>query len=95
MSAYLLERDGKESFLADTPGSDEVPEGHIVVKVLIECDPCILARVRMLEDRVSVLERELALQEYNVNTGNDERLVYLFTYVLQCNISSYVTFWLQ
>ena len=24
-----------------------------------------------------------------------QRLVYLFTYVLQCNISSYVTFWLK
>ena len=29
MSAYFLERDGKEFFLTDTPGSDDVPEESI------------------------------------------------------------------
>ncbi len=76
MAAYFLERDGKECFLADTPGSDDAPEGHMAVKVLIENDPCTLARVQMLEDRVSVLERAVALQEDNFgdegNTGGDE-----------------------
>ena len=66
MSAYFWERDGKEFFLTDTPGSDDVPECHIAVKVLIENDPCILARIQMLDDRSSVLERAVALQENNV-----------------------------
>ena len=30
------------------------------MKVLVENDPCILARVQMLEDRVQVLERAAA-----------------------------------
>ncbi len=60
ISAYFFERDGKEFFFADTPGSSDVPEGHLAVKVLVENDPCILARVQMLEDRVLVLERAAA-----------------------------------
>ena len=37
---------------------------------------------------------EHKLHEWIVDQ-NINRLVYLFTYVLQCNISSYVTFWLK
>ena len=73
ISACLLERDGKEFFHDDTPGPSDVPEGHISVKVLIELDPCILARVQMLENRVAVLERAEGRRESNeVGEGNNE-----------------------
>ena len=66
ISAYFLERDGKdgkEFFHDNTPGPNDVPEGHISVKVLIAPDPCILARIQMLEDRITALESTAALRE--------------------------------
>ena len=77
ISAYLLERDGEEFFHDNTPGPNDVPEGHISVKVLIASDPCILARIPMLEDRVTVLESTAALRESHEsneeNSGCGER----------------------
>ncbi len=72
MSAYFLERDGKEFFFPNTPASSDVPEGHLAVRVLVENDPCLLARVQMLEDRVLVLERAAARRlNPECHEGND------------------------
>ena len=68
ISAYFLERDGKE-FFPNTPASSDVPEGHLAVRVLVENDPCLLARFQMLEDRVLVLERAAARR---LNPEGDE-----------------------
>ena len=77
ISAYRLERDSKEFFHDDAPGPSDVPEGHISVKVLIEPDPCILARIQMLQNRVTALERTAALGEshesHGENSGGGER----------------------
>ena len=63
ISAYFLERVGKEFFHDNTLGSNDAPEGHILVKVLTASDPCILARIQMLEDRVTALESTAAPRE--------------------------------
>ena len=70
ISAYLLERDGKEFYHDNTPGPNDVPEGHISVKVLIAPDPCILARIQMLQNRVTVLERTAARESHESNEEN-------------------------
>ena len=73
ISAYFLERDGKEFFHDNTPGPNDVPEGHISVKVLIACDPCILTRIQMLEDRATALESTAALRESHESNEENSR----------------------